>query len=100
MTVNPDLFEPYDSLIEISVNGEPVEVPSNNTILRCFQYLSVDTVSYGDFCWNGDCRNCRVRITLDGKSKEALACIVKAEKGMAVETISEEIELGPMPDVS
>lgn len=100
MTINPDLFEPYESLIEISVNGESFEVPSNNTILRCFQYLSVETISYGDFCWNGDCRNCRVRISADGKSKEALACIVKAEKGMAIETISEEIELDPLQPLS
>lgn len=91
--MNPDLFEPFDRLIEVSVNGTPVQVPENNTILRCLQYVSMATVSYGEFCWNGDCMHCRVRTQLGDRSKEGLACIVKAEEGMEIRTISEEIEL-------
>ena len=57
--IDPDLFEPYDRLIRIEVLGQPVEVPENNCLLRCFQYLSLRSISYGDFCWNGDCANCQ-----------------------------------------
>ena len=68
-------------------------MPENNTILRCLQYVSLETISYGDFCWNGDCSNCMVRISHEGKEKDALACIVKAKQGMSVCTLSDEIRL-------
>ncbi|REJ77584.1 MAG: hypothetical protein DWQ47_14520 [Acidobacteria bacterium] len=89
--MNPDLFEPYERLIPIKVDGRSVEVPENNTILRCLQFISMDTVSYGEFCWNGDCLNCRVRVKSDGKEKEAIACIVKARPGMEIESVSTEL---------
>lgn len=91
--MNPDLFEPYDHLIEITVNGTSANVPSNNTILRCLQYLSLESISGADLCWNGDCFNCTVRISLNGKHKKAYACIVKAEEGMEIETVSPELTL-------
>lgn len=91
--MNPDLFEPFEKLIEITVAGERRQVPENNTLLRCFQYLSVDTVSYGDLCWNGDCLNCKVVVRIRGKEKEAVACLVKAEEGMEIVSISDEIML-------
>lgn len=91
--MNPDLFEPYDHLIEITVNGSRRRVPSNNTILRCLQYLSLESISQADLCWNGDCLNCRVRIRKNGKEKIAYACIVKVEEGMEIETVSQALDL-------
>ncbi|QQS40968.1 MAG: (2Fe-2S)-binding protein [Acidobacteriota bacterium] len=91
--MNPDLFEPYDHLIEITVNGTIRRVPSNNTILRCLQYLYMESISHADLCWNGDCLNCRVRISQNGKQKTAYACIVKAEEGMEIETVSPELQV-------
>ena len=44
-----DIFEPFERLVEIEILGERREVPENNTLLRCFQYLSMDTISFGDF---------------------------------------------------
>ena len=54
-----DLFEPFDKLIAIELLGRRVEVPENNRLLRCFQFLSMRSISRGDFCWNGDCSNCQ-----------------------------------------
>ena len=31
-------------------------------------------MSYGDFCWNGDCRNCALTILRAGQRVEVLAC--------------------------
>jgi len=56
----PDIFQPFDRLIEIEIMGLKYEVPENNTLLRCFQYLAMENISYGDFCWNGECLNCQV----------------------------------------
>ncbi len=88
-----DIFEPFERLVEIEIGGAPKQVPENNTLLRCFQFLSMETISYGDFCWNGDCLNCRVRITNGEKEKSVLACRTKVEEGMEIISLSDEIKL-------
>ncbi|HXG85713.1 MAG TPA: hypothetical protein VNI84_16950, partial [Pyrinomonadaceae bacterium] len=69
-----DLFEPFEKLVEIEILGETVSVPENNNLLRCFQYLSSETISYGEFCWNGDCANCRIWLDDAEREKPKLAC--------------------------
>jgi NADH dehydrogenase/NADH:ubiquinone oxidoreductase subunit G len=88
-----DIFEPFEKLVEIEIGGETKEVPENNTLLRCFQFLSMETVSYGDFCWNGDCLNCQVWIKNGDKEKALLACRTKVEEGMKITRLSDEIKL-------
>ncbi len=90
MTDN-DIFEPFDKLIEIEICGERREVPENNTLLRCFQYLSMETISYGDFCWNGDCANCQVWLEDVDKSKPFLSCVTKVSEGMKIVRMSGKI---------
>jgi succinate dehydrogenase/fumarate reductase-like Fe-S protein len=89
-----DIFEPYERLIEIEICGERREVPENNSLLRCFQYLSMETVSYGDFCWNGDCANCQVWLEGAAKEKPVLSCRTKVQEGMKIVKMSREINLG------
>ena len=88
-----DIFEPFERLIEIEILGERREVPENNTLLRCFQYLSMRTISYGDFCWNGDCLNCQVWIKNGDKEKAVLACRAKVEENMQIARLNAEIDL-------
>ena len=88
-----DVFQPYDRLIEIDVCGELREVPENNTILRGFQYLAVESISYGDFCWNGDCLNCQVWIDNDGKEKGIIACRTNVAEGMKIVRMADYIDL-------
>lgn len=88
-----DIFEPFERLIEIEICGEKYEVPENNNLLRCFQFLSMETVSYGDFCWNGDCANCQVWIETNGTEKCVLACRTKVVEAMKIVRLSKEIEL-------
>ncbi|HEY0462282.1 MAG TPA: 2Fe-2S iron-sulfur cluster-binding protein [Pyrinomonadaceae bacterium] len=88
-----DIFEPFERLVEIEICGETRLVPENNTLLRCFQFLSMETVSYGDFCWNGDCLNCQVWIKNGEKEKGVLACRTKVEEKMEVIRLTPEIEL-------
>lgn len=91
--MDTDIFEPFEKLIEINILDKTVEVPENNTLLRCFQYLSMETVSMGDFCWNGDCANCQIWLDGTAKEKPVLACRTKVEKGMKIMRMSREIEL-------
>jgi hypothetical protein len=88
-----DIFEPFEKLIEIEILGEKREVPENNSLLRCFQFLSLETISYGDFCWNGDCLNCQVWIKNGDKEKGVLACRTKVEVGMKIVRLHDEIKL-------
>ena len=87
-----DIFEPYEKLVAIEVLGERREVPENNTLLRCFQFLAMKTVSLGEFCWNGDCANCQVWLDNAENAKPALACRTKVFAGMKIVRTSREIE--------
>lgn len=88
-----DIFEPFEKLLPIEIEGKSVEVPENNTLLRCFQYLNLESISMGEFCWNGDCANCQVWVeTVEGE-KPVLSCRTKAESGMKISRMNEAIEL-------
>jgi hypothetical protein len=88
-----DIFEPFDRLVEIDILGTKREVPENNTLLRGFQYLAIENVSYGDFCWNGECLNCQVWLKNDDKEKAVLACRTTVQEGMEIVRMSQEIDL-------
>ena len=89
----PDIFQPYDRLIEIEICGEIKEVPENNSILRCLQFLNMEAISYGDFCWNGECLNCQVWLEKGGKEKAVMACRTLVEENMKIVRMTDGIDL-------
>ena len=89
----PDIFKPYAKLIEIEILGEKRMVPDNNSLLRCFQFLSMESISYGDFCWNGECLNCQVWLEQGNKEKAVIACRTDVAEGMKIVRLAEGIEL-------
>jgi len=95
--MDSDLFDPYERLIPIEILGRSVEVPENNRLLRCFQFLSMRTISYGDFCWNGDCTNCQIWYHNEGQTehddKPALSCRTNVCEGMVITRLSRFVEL-------
>jgi hypothetical protein len=90
--MNIDIFEPFEQLLEIEILGEIRLVPENNSLLRCFQFLSMETISYGDFCWNGDCANCQIWLAGAAAEKPVLACRTKVQTGMKIIKISDELK--------
>jgi len=96
-----DLFDPYERLVSIEILGHTREVPERNTLLRCFQFLSMRTISYGDFCWNGDCTNCQFWYREqsgggdgdEAPDKTALACRAVVREGMVITKLSRFVEL-------
>ncbi len=86
-----DIFEPFAKLVEIEIDGETFEVPENNSLLRCFQFISMDSISSGEFCWNGDCGNCQILLEVHGTEKPALSCRTKVREGMKIVKLSREI---------
>ena len=89
----PDIFQPYEKLIEIDILGEKRMVPENNSLLRCFQFLAMENISYGDFCWNGECLNCQVWLQNGDKEKAVMACRTIVAENMKIVRIAEGIDL-------
>ena len=93
MTTPSTLFRPYFRLLKIKLLHQQVEVPENNVVLRCLQYLAPEAISYGRFCWNEDCQYCRVTYDLGVGTKEraALSSKLMVQEGMRVKEVSREI---------
>ena len=89
----PDIFQPYDRLIEIDILGTKYMVPENNSLLRCFQFLAMESISYGDFCWNGECLNCQVWLRIGEKEKAVMACRTIVNENMTIVQMADGIEL-------
>ena len=88
------VFRPYERLVEIKILGKSFEVPEKNTILRCFQYLSPETIPYGRFCWNQDCQYCRVvgKLSDEDSPHDMLSCKFLVSAGMEITEISPELK--------
>ena len=94
MTAPSTLFRPFSRLVKITILGSEFEVPENNPLLRCFQYLAPEEVSYGRFCWNEDCQCCRVTYEPgdSSTSRVALSCKLMVQEGMRVTEAATEIK--------
>lgn len=87
-----EIFEPFERLVEINICGSKRRVPENNSILRGLQFLEMESVSLGDFCWNGDCLNCKVWLKNGDKEKAVIACRTDVYDGMEIIRMSDEME--------
>ena len=87
-------FRPYEKLVEITIFGKKFQVPERNSLLRCFQFISPETIPYGRFCWNQDCQYCRVTCQLpdDDESREMLSCKFIVMPGMEITEMSQELK--------
>jgi len=90
-----DVFRHFERLVEIKILGKPFQVPEKNTVLRCFQYLSPETIPYGRFCWNQECQYCRVvtRLPDDDEDREMLSCKFLVSSGLEVVDLSDELKM-------
>jgi succinate dehydrogenase/fumarate reductase-like Fe-S protein len=91
--IDSEIFEPFERLVEIEILGAARRVPENNNLLRSLQFLSSETISYGDFCWNGECANCQVWLEGAENGKPVLACRTKVENNMKIVKMSAQIEM-------
>ena len=87
------LFEVFDRLVEIEICNQEAKVPENNKLLRCFQFLKTETISIGEYCWNGDCVNCQIWYQAEGgEIKGALACRMYVKEGLVITNVSESLK--------
>ncbi len=90
----PGPFRPYERLVSIKILGKKFQVPERNSLLRCFQFISPETIPYGRFCWNQDCQYCRVECKLpdDDETREMLSCKFMVMAGMEISKVSPELK--------
>lgn len=88
-----DIFRPYEKLVEITIMGKTFLVPERNSLLRCFQFISPETIPYGRFCWNQECQYCRVSCQLpdEDSPKPILSCKFMVSAGMSITELSPEL---------
>jgi hypothetical protein len=84
--VAPEILDPYSQLCEIVLLGQRVKVPRGDLLLRCFQYIFGDRISYGRFCWNNECGNCEIRCAAEGDPQERVvrACMYESREGLRI----------------
>ena len=94
MSTPGPLFRPFDKLVKITIGDKEFEVPEDNMLLRGFQYLSPEDISYGRFCWNEECQYCRVNFNLgpDTPDRVALSCKLMVQDGMRVTEVAQELK--------
>lgn len=93
MAAPSTLFRPFHRLVKIAILGKTFEVPENNVVLRCFQYLQPEAVAYGRFCWNEECQYCRISYDLGAATarRAGLSCKLSVEDGMRIDDLSREL---------
>ncbi len=89
---DPSIYRPFSKLVRIRVLDCWLEVPENNILLRCFQYVA-PRIPYGPWCWNGDCGNDRIRYREPGsvQDRSGLSCQVLAREGLEILELSPEL---------
>jgi predicted molibdopterin-dependent oxidoreductase YjgC len=87
------MFEPFTKLVRIQIEGKSFEVPENNILLRCVQYIVNDNVVPGRFCWNNECGNCEstVQAPDDPEGQRLRGCQTVVQEGMALTDLTPEL---------
>ncbi len=87
-------FRPYERLVEITILGKKFQVPEKNSVLRCFQYISPETIPYGRFCWNQECQYCRILCQLpdDNQAREMISCKFLVMASMNITQLTPELK--------
>jgi hypothetical protein len=86
-------FRPFERLVEISILDRTFLVPELNSLLRCFQFISPESIPYGRFCWDQDCEYCLVTCQLpdDESPRTVRSCRFMASAGLKVSALSPEL---------
>ena len=53
----------------------------------------MENISYGDFCWNGECLNCQAWLQNGDKERAMMTCRTIVEEGMKIVRLAEGIDL-------
>ena len=88
------IYEPFERLIEIEIQGKRFQVPENNILLRCVQFIVDEGVALGRFCWNDECGNCEFTYRSPGQpeGRRARGCQTEVEEGMVISDLTPDLK--------
>jgi len=81
-------------MVNLTINGRPVEVPEGTTVLEAARQIGVKipTLCYYEAIKPyGGCRLCLVEVTLGGRTQLTASCTYPVAEGLQVVTDSEEV---------
>jgi hypothetical protein len=86
-------YEPFTRLLKITIEGKPFEVPENNILLRCVQYIVNEGVVPGRFCWNNECGNCELTLQTmaEPEARRIRGCQTIVQEGMILSELTPEL---------
>ncbi len=91
--MDEDILYEFEKLIPLRIGEQEFQVPENNSLLRCFQYLRLYPISMGGFCWNADCHTCEVVIRTGSEPQQkVLSCQTTVVSGMTVVEMTEKLK--------
>lgn len=87
------IYEPFDRLVSITIDGRSFDVPENNILLRCVQYIVDEGVVPGRFCWNNECGNCELSLSTPSQpdTRRTRGCQTLVQEGMVLSDLSPEL---------
>jgi predicted molibdopterin-dependent oxidoreductase YjgC len=87
------IYDPFEKLVDIQIEGCSFAVPENNILLRCIQFIVDEGVVLGRFCWNNECGNCEVTLqTVEHPDPQrARGCQTLVEAGMALSELTPDL---------
>lgn len=85
-----EILRPYTELLPVTIEGNRVFLPNNNSMWRGMQFWGLMTgeisIDFGLFCIAGTCKNCKSRMKFPGTVDRvsALACQTQVQAGLEI----------------
>jgi hypothetical protein len=90
----PTAHDEPNERVTIAVEGCEFEVPKNELLLACVQYIVRDEVPIlGRFCWSNECGNCEMSVARDGEllPSRMRGCQTRVAPGMRLSELTPEL---------
>lgn len=87
------IYDPFERLVDIEIEGSSFSVPENNILLRCVQFIVDEGIVLGRFCWNNECGNCELtwRTPDRPEPQRTRGCQTVVREGMVLSELTPDL---------
>ena len=87
------IYDPFERLVDIEIEGTSFKVPGNNILLRCVQFIVDQGMVLGRFCWNNECGNCELTWQTPDhpEPQRARGCQTVVQEGMRLSELTPDL---------
>jgi hypothetical protein len=88
-----DILRPFENLVTVTVEGNEIQLPENNSLWRGMQFWGLMTgeiqIDFGLFCIAGTCKNCKCRAVRNEEEGRVslLACQTTVQPGLVIKKL-------------